>query len=86
MNIQKYKKEIKEELIYGIVVGLIPGIVSGLIYGIVVGLIYGLTTQIIALIQNNVEFSAFDFWGQLILLIIIRTIGWITVNKLEEKE
>ena len=53
--------------------------------GLVYGLFAGLITQIIALITSSPLFSMFDMISQLILLIIIESIGWFIVYKLKTK-
>lgn len=68
------KQEIKE--------GLVVGLVYGLVFGLVVGLVYGLTTQIIAYFSPTLVFNVFDFWSQLILLLIVQVVGWIVVSRL----
>ena len=73
-------------LLYGLVIGLVTGLVIGLVTGLVYGLVAGLVTQIIAYFNNPLLFSAFYFWGCLIGLIIIQTIGWILVYKLKEED
>lgn len=74
----------KEEIRKGLPAGLLAGLIIGLLAGLVEGLVYGLVTQIIAYFSTTLVFSPFDFWSQLILLIIIQVIGWIIVYRLKE--
>ena len=62
------------------------GLVFGLVGGLVCGLVVGLVTQIIAYFSETLIFYAFDFWGCLILLIIVQVIGWAIVKKKVDKE
>ena len=73
------------EIIQDIKDVLVFGLVLGVVYGLVSGLVFGLVTQIIAFLTNNVEFSLFDFWSMLILLIVVQVVGWIVYYKLKEK-
>ena len=77
-----------------IIIGLLDRIYYGFSYervsiwviGIITGVVYVLVTQIIAYFNQPELFSAFEFWGKLILLIIINVVGWSLVIKLGKEE
>ena len=73
-------------LVVGLIAGLIYNLVFGLIYGLVCGLAFGITTQIIALMQSNPEFSLINLILQLSLLVIIQISGWIYVWRFKNEK
>jgi len=70
-------------LIIGLVYGLVYGLFAGLVYGLFAGLGYGLVTQTIAYFVNPELVSIFNFTTQVILLIIVQSVGWHIIKEKE---
>ena len=99
INILKMKEELVIGLVYGLIIGLIIGLVYGLfarlitgliiglvyglVYGLFAGLVYGLVTQTITYFVNPELFSIFNFTTQVILLMIVQSVGWHIIKEKE---